>query len=105
LGPGLLATVYEECVAYELQLRGPYIERQVALPLHYKGVQRDCGYRLDLFVEKQIMVELKATDILLPIHRAQLLTYLKLNRCRLGLLVNFNTPVLKDGIERLINRL
>lgn len=105
LGPGLLESAYEECVAYELRLRGLHVERQVMLPLRYKGIHLDCGYKLDLFVEEQVVVELKATSILLPIHRAQLLTYLKLKECKLGLLINFNTPVLRDGIERIANRL
>jgi GxxExxY protein len=94
LGPGLLESAYEECLAYELSKTGLRFERQRPLPVHYKEVQLDCGYRLDL------VIELKAVTELHPIHEAQLLTYLKLDRKSLGLLVNFNVPVLKQGVKR-----
>ena len=100
LGPGLLESTYEEALAYELTQAGLAFERQRDMPLLYKGVKLDCGYRLDFIVEGQLIVELKAVTELLPIHQAQLLTYLKLERRSLGLLINFNVPVLKDGIRR-----
>lgn len=105
LGPGLLESAYETCMIYELQLRGLAVESQRSLPVVYKGVTLDCGYRLDLFVEEQVVVELKAIQAVAPVHRAQVLTYLKLLDCRLGLLINFNVPVLHTGIERIANRL
>lgn len=103
LGPGLLESAYENCLRYELQQRGLRVEQQVAQPVFYKGLQLECGYRLDLLVENQVIVELKAVEAILPIHQAQLLTYLKLRQLRLGLLINFNVPLLKNGIKRLIN--
>ncbi len=102
LGPGLLESAYEEALAYELTQAGLKYERQRDMPLHYKGVKLDCGYRLDLIVEGELILELKAAVELLPVHHAQLLTYLKLERRSLGLLVNFNVPVLKDGIRRVV---
>lgn len=104
IGPGLLESAYEECLAHELQLRSLNFERQVPLPVAYKGVTLNCGYRLDFLVEKAIVLELKAIDALQPIHEAQLLTYLKLGRWSVGLLINFNVPVLKTGIKRLVNQ-
>ena len=101
LGPGLLESVYEECLCHELLLRKMPFERQVALPIKYKGVNLDCGYRLDIVVDKELVVELKACEDFLPIHEAQLLTYLKLTGIKYGLLINFNVPMLKDGIKRL----
>ena len=101
LGPGLLESAYEECMSYELMLNKMRLERQKPLPVEYKGVKLDCGYRLDLVVENLLIVELKACDSLLPIHEAQLLTYLKLTGIKVGLLINFNVPVLKEGIKRL----
>ena len=101
LGPGLLESAYEECMSYELMLNKMRLERQKPLPVEYKGVKLDCGYRLDLVVENLLIVELKACDSLLPIHEAQLLTYLKLTNMKVGLLINFNVPVLKEGIKRL----
>ena len=101
LGPGLLESAYEECLSYELVLNKMHLERQKPLPVEYKGVKLDCGYRLDLVVENLLIVELKACDSLLPIHEAQLLTYLKLTGIKVGLLINFNVPVLKEGIKRL----
>jgi GxxExxY protein len=103
LGPGLLESAYETCLRYELQRRGLRVEQQVAQPVFYKGLQLECGYRLDLLVENQVIVELKAVEAILPIHTAQLLTYLKLRQLRIGLLINFNVPVLKNGIKRIIN--
>jgi len=104
LGPGLLESAYEACLAYELAERKLRIERQKSLPITYRGVQLDCGYRIDLFVEDQVVVELKAVENLEPIHEAQLLSYLKLSRCEVGLLINFNVKVLKDGIRRFVNK-
>ena len=101
LGPGLLESAYEECLCHELELRGIPYERQSELPIEYKGVKLDCGYRLDVVVSSQLILELKACERLEPIHEAQLLTYLKLTGIKLGLLINFNVPVLKQGIKRL----
>ncbi|WP_172358913.1 MULTISPECIES: GxxExxY protein [Thermoleptolyngbya] len=103
LGPGLLESVYEACLVHELRQRGVQIEQQIPQPVIYKGLQLECGYRLDLLVENRVIVELKAVETLLPIHEAQLLTYLKLRQLRLGLLINFNVPILKHGIKRLLN--
>ena len=103
LGPGLLESVYEECLCRELQLSKIRYERQKGLPVEYKGAMLDCGYRLDLVVEGKLIVELKSCDTLQPIHEAQLLTYLKLTNIKIGLLINFNVPVLKDGIKRMAN--
>ena len=102
LGPGLLESAYEACLAHELTERGFRHERQVPLPVRYKGVELDCGYRLDLVVEGAVIVELKAAKALEPIHTAQLLTYLRLSGLRVGLLLNFNVPVLKQGIMRVV---
>jgi GxxExxY protein len=103
LGPGLLESAYEACMAYELVEKGLKIEQQKPLPLVYKQVKLDCGYRMDLFVEEKVIVEIKAVDQLLPIHKAQVLSYLKLSGCKLGLLINFNVKLLTDGIVRVIN--
>jgi len=100
LGPGLLENVYEKCLCRELELRGVSHESQKDLPVKYKGVELDCGYRMDVVVSNELVVELKACDSLLPIHEAQLLTYLKLTKTKLGLLINFNVPLLKNGIKR-----
>lgn len=105
LGPGLLESTYEACLAHELQCRTIRYARQVVLPVLYKGVTLDCGYKLDLLIEEQVVIELKAVELVLPIHRAQLLTYLKLTGCKLGLIINFNVPMLHKGIERVVNRL
>ncbi|MCX7015030.1 MAG: GxxExxY protein [Candidatus Sumerlaeota bacterium] len=102
LGPGLLESVYEACVAHELQKRKQQAERQVQLPVLYDGLRLDAGLRLDLWVEKKVIVELKAVEALQPVHTAQLLTYLKLSGCRLGFLINFNVEKIKDGIKRVI---
>ena len=101
LGPGLLESAYEECLSHELDLKKIQYERQKPLPVQYKDVKLDCGYRLDLIVENRLIVELKACESLLPIYEAQLLTYLKLTNIKVGLLINFNVPVLKEGIKRL----
>ena len=103
LGAGLLESVYEACLAHELRKRGLRVETQVALPVFYEGVKIDAGYRIDLLVESSVIVELKAVEQIAPIHQAQLLTYLKLSGKKLGLLINFNTVHLKNGIKRLIN--
>ena len=105
LGPGLLEAAYEECLCRELDIRKVSFKRQVPLPVTYKGVSLDCSYRLDLLVEGKVVVEIKAIEELLPIHDAQLLTYLKLGDWKVGLLINFNVPLLKDGIHRLVNGL
>ena len=105
LGPGLLESDYEECLCRELALRGMRFARQVALPIEYKGSKLDCGYRLDVVVENKIILELKACENIEPIHKAQLLTYLKLSNIKLGLLLNFNNEVMKDGIVRVVNGL
>ena len=102
LGPGLLESAYEECLCRELDLRGIDFKRQVPLPLNYKGLKLDCGYRLDLLVEDKVIVELKTVEAIAPIHEAQILTYLKLRDIRLGLIINFNVPLLVEGIRRLV---
>ncbi|MBC7223378.1 MAG: GxxExxY protein [Anaerolineae bacterium] len=102
LGPGLLESTYEQCLAHELSLAGIPFELQVPLPVEYKGLRLDCGYRVDLLVGRQIIVELKSVDQLLPIHTAQILTYMRLARIPVGLLINFNVELLKDGIKRFV---
>ncbi len=102
IGPGLLESAYEECLCRELELRNISFERQKPLSLEYKGVRMDCGYRIDILVGQDLVVELKAVDALASIHEAQLLTYLRLSGARTGLLINFNVPILKDGIRRLV---
>ena len=104
-GPGLLESTYEACLAYELRERGLDVECQKPLPVVYRAVRLDCGYRVDLLVEEQVIVELKVAESLAPIHDAQLLSYLKLSGCKVGLLINFNVPALKDGVRRLVNNL
>ncbi|HEX42678.1 MAG TPA: GxxExxY protein [Phycisphaerales bacterium] len=103
LGPGLLESAYEACLAFDLTARGLRVERQRALPVVYRDVKLDCGYRLDLVVESAVAVELKAVDHVLPIHKAQLLSYLRLSGLKAGLLINFNVKMLKDGTIRLVN--
>jgi GxxExxY protein len=100
LGPGLLESTYEMCLCRELSIRGLPFERQVAIPVEYKGVKLDCGYRADIVVDRTIVVEIKAIDSLLPIHEAQLLSYLKLGGWKIGLLINFNVELLKHGLRR-----
>jgi GxxExxY protein len=102
LGPGLLESVYEECLCKEFELRGLSFERQKSLPVLYKGIEIDCGYRLDVVVNNEVILELKSCSSLEPIHEAQLLTYLRLTGIKIGLLINFNVPTLKDGIKRLV---
>ena len=101
LGPGLLESAYEACLLYELRLRKLKVEPQKAMPVFYKDVMLDCGYRVDLVVEDQVIVEIKSVSSLAPIHEAQLLSYLKLSNCKIGLLINFNVSLLKEGIRRL----
>jgi GxxExxY protein len=100
LGPGLLEKAYEECLCRELSLRQILFEKQRKLPVEYKGVRLDCGYQLDLLVADAVVVEVKAVETLLPVHEAQLLTYMKLGGWKVGLLMNFNVPILKQGIRR-----
>ncbi len=103
LGPGLFESTHEACLVCELKQAGWKVERQIVLPVIYKGVAIEEGYRIDLLVEGKVIVEIKAVSALLPIHEAQLLTYLKLSGRRVGLLINFTVPLLKNGIKRLIN--
>ncbi len=105
LGPGLLESAYEACLKYELEKRGLSVSQQVGLPVIYDNVRIDLGYRLDLLVESQIIVELKAVERLNSVHEAQLLSYLKLSGKKIGLLINFNVTRLKDGIKRMVNNL
>ena len=102
LGPGLLESAYEACLAFELRESGLQVFTQVPLPVVYRGVKLDCGYRLDFVVEGQLLIELKAVERLQPIHEAQILSYLKLSGIRLGLLMNFHSQLLKDGIKRIV---
>jgi GxxExxY protein len=104
LGPGLLESAYKECLFYELQKIGLKVEKKKPLPLIYEEVRMECGYRIDLFVENRIIVEIKSVDMLNEIHLAQTLTYLKLADCKLGLLINFNVVQLIKGIKRVINK-
>jgi GxxExxY protein len=103
LGPGLLESAYEACLAYELVQQGLKVEQQKPIPVVYKEIRLDCGYRLDLLVENEVIVEVKSVDELAPIHSAQLLSYLRLSGCKVGLLINFNVEILKHGIRRLAN--
>ena len=103
LGPGLLESAYQACLAYELRQRGLRVETEVELPIQYEGIQLDVGYRLDLLVESQVIVELKSVEKVIPLYEAQLLSYLKLSGLKIGLLINFNAVRLKDGITRLAN--
>ena len=103
LGPGLLESAYEACLAYELISRGLKIEQQRLLPVIYRDVKLDCGYRLDFVVEKVVVIELKAIEQILPVHKAQLLSYLKMSGLKAGLLINFHVKMLKDGVVRLVN--
>ena len=102
LGPGLLESAYEECLRFELARAGIAYRRQVPLPIVYKDVRLDCGYRMDVVVENELIIEVKAVDRILPVHEAQMLTYLRLARLRAGLLMNFNNVVLKDGLRRFV---
>ncbi|WP_322551056.1 GxxExxY protein [Flavobacterium psychraquaticum] len=103
LGPGLLESAYEECLFYELKKSNLKVEKQKALPLIYEEVKLDIGYRIDIIIEDKFIVEIKAVESLNEVHLAQLLTYLKLTNCKLGLLINFNVKLLKDGVRRVIN--
>jgi GxxExxY protein len=103
LGPGLMESAYEECLCYELSARGLAFQRQEALPVSYKKVKLDCGYRMDIVVEDTVVLELKSVESIQPLHEAQLITYLKLSKKPVGLLINFNVPVLKEGIVRRVN--
>jgi GxxExxY protein len=105
LGPGLLESTYEACLCHELREAGLYVEAQKALPVVYRGVHLDCGYRMDLLIEKKVIVEIKAVEALNDVHLAQILTYLKLSGCKLGYLVNFNVKRIKEGIRRVVNQL
>jgi GxxExxY protein len=105
LGPGLLESAYEVCLAHELALAGLKIETQKVLPIHYAGLKLDAGYRIDIMVEEIVILELKSIEALSNIHTAQMLTYLKLSRCKLGLLINFNVQLIKTGIKRVANGL
>ena len=102
LGPGLLESAYEACLVHELSARNVAARRQVALPVHYKGVRIDAGYRLDLVVDEAVVVEIKAVDTLTRLHEAQVLTYLRLSGFRAGLLINFNVRLLRDGLRRFV---
>ena len=103
LGPGLLESAYEICMMHELESRGIHVSRQVPMPISYKGMRLDVGYRLDLLVDDRVIVELKSVRSLLPVHQAQLLSYLRLGKFRLGYLMNFNVYQMKDGIKRMLN--
>lgn len=103
LGPGLLESAYEECLFFELRKTGLFIEKQKALPLVYKDVRLEAGYRIDMIIENKFIVEVKSVEALNEVHLAQVLTYLKLSNCKLGLLINFNVKLIKDGIKRVIN--
>ena len=102
LGPGLLESAYEICLKKELEDMGLWVETQKSVPLIYKGIELDAGYRVDLMIDQKIILELKAVETIFPVHRAQLLTYLKLTGCSLGFLVNFNVTLVKDGITRMV---
>ena len=103
LGPGLLESAYETCLAYEITQRGISLEQQKPLPLIYEQVKLECGYRIDLLVDGSVVVEVKSVEALAPIHSAQVMSYLKLSGCKVALLINFNVRVLKDGIRRFVN--
>ena len=105
LGPGLLESAYEVCLRHELAQRGLHVRSQVSLPVEYDGVKLDAGYRIDLLVQNAVIIELKSVERILPLHEAQLLSYLKLSGLHLGLLINFNVVHLKDGIKRMVNHL
>lgn len=105
LGPGLLESAYEECLFYELKKIGLRVEKQKALPLIYEEVKLDVGYRIDIIVENKLIIEIKSVEALNDVHFAQLLTYLKLTNCKLGLLINFNVSLIKNGVKRVVNNL
>ena len=103
LGPGLLESAYEACMVYDLAKAGLKVEQQKPLPIFYRGIKLECAYRLDLMIDNEVIVEIKSVKKLLPIHQAQLLSYLKLSECKVGLLINFNVKILKNGIKRVVN--
>jgi GxxExxY protein len=105
IGPGLLESAYEECLFYELSRTGLLVERQKPLPLFYETIKMEIGYRLDFLIENKLVIEVKAVEALNDVHKAQVITYLKLSGCKLGLLVNFNVVLIKDGIKRIVNNL
>jgi GxxExxY protein len=105
LGPGLLESAYQKCIAHEIRKRGPRVETELTLPLRYEGQLIDAGYRIDMLVEGLVIVENKCVEALLPIHEAQLLTYLKLQGCHVGFLLNWNVKLMKDGIKRMVYKL
>jgi GxxExxY protein len=105
LGPGLLESIYQDCLVQELSDRNIMVKSEVQVPVHYKGKQLNKDLRLDLLVEDQVIIEVKAVEVLMPVHVAQILSYLKLSDKRLGFLINFNVPLLKDGIRRIVNNL
>ena len=105
LGPGLLESAYEECLFYELNKTGVEVQKQKALPLIYEEVKLDIGYRIDIIVENKLILEIKSVEVLNDVHFAQLLTYLKLTNCKLGMLINFNVDLIKNGIKRVVNNL
>ncbi|MBN2085678.1 MAG: GxxExxY protein [Anaerolineales bacterium] len=105
LGPGLLESAYQACLAFELQQRGLRVETEVVQPVKYEGLNIDAGYRLDMIVENSVIIENKSVEQLLPVHQAQLLTYLRLRNFRLGYLINWNVQLIKDGIHRMVNNL
>jgi len=103
MGPGLLESIYSICLAYELKKRGLFIQTEVVVPLNYQGIELSKDFRIDILVEHEIVLELKAVETLLPVHQAQIISYLKLADKRLGFLINFNVPVIKDGFKRFVN--
>lgn len=105
LGPGLLESAYENALVYDLMKKGLDVKQQVAMPFIYKEVKLDVGYRIDLIVENKVLIEVKSIEDLAPVHYSQVLTYLRLSKLKLGLLINFNTKLLKDGIHRIVNNL
>jgi len=105
LGPGLLESAYQECLYFELLNSGLKVEKEVAMPIIYKEIKLDHGYRIDLLVENKVVIEIKTVDVLIDVHTAQILTYLKLGDYKLGLLINFNVSLLKEGIKRYVNKL
>lgn len=100
LGPGLLESAYEECLSFELEQHGLFVERQKAVPVVYKEIKLDCGYRIDILVENSVIIELKSVDELAPVHEAQILTYMRFAQKHIGLLINFNVTLLKNGVKR-----
>lgn len=105
VGPGLLESVYEELLSYEIIKRGLFVQRQVGIPLNYESIKMEIGFRADIIVENKVIIELKSIETILDVHKKQLLTYLKLSGLKLGLLINFNVYMLKDGIVRIVNKL